>query len=171
MNTDGYGWIRKDTDGYGRIWKDAEKCEQTGMGRTLFNSINWEVPILIMYDSRLVASAASSCAFKWVQVVCVPPCILSQHMLCDFSELFKHFKTILPRWMSQGCLLLDNKPIRFGFRRCDTKVVFYHLQLVRLDLFWDMLGTQSIHTKPRDIKCRLYKVLATFCSSLPMIYF
>ena len=45
-------------------------------------------------------------------------------------------------------LLLDNKPVRFGFRRCDTKVVFYELQAVRLDIFWvKMLGTQSIHTK------------------------
>merc|ERR1711884_361158 len=49
--------------------------------------------------------------------------------------------------------------------------LFHHLQVVRFDIFWDkMLGTQSIHTKRHDIKCRLYKVLATFCSSLPMIY-
>ena len=48
--------------------------------------------------------------------------------------------------------ILDNKPVRFGFRRCDTKVVFYHLQLVRLDLFWDMLGTQSIHTMGHKVQ-------------------
>ena len=50
------------------------------------------------------------------------------------------------------------------------QMLFHQLQVVRLDIFWDMLGTQSIHTKKHDIKCRLYKVLATFCSSLPMIY-
>ena len=56
-DTDGYGRIQMDTDGYGQIWKDVNKPEWA-------EPSNWEVPILIMYDSRMVACVASSCAFK-----------------------------------------------------------------------------------------------------------
>ena len=135
--------------------ESTEISQDIGQRTLLY--LNWEVPLLITLDSRMVANIASC-----VQIgsrLCASHLTSAVHYSHHFerSRAYTFHSCLLPwGWRSQAAAeMRDTFKILFWscFGQQTFQVVLYLLQAVRFDIFRDKkLGTQSIHTKRPEVQ-------------------